>query len=217
MNWFTEHYIEIFGAITGIIYVFLEIKQNIWLWPLGIVTSAVYIYVFYNTGFYADMGLQWYYLFISIYGWIVWAKGRGHGAGSKECEERGKNGEEANGDRQSVEDNKFRIINVRQKQALWLVLITVVLFAGIWFVLASFTDSTIPGWDAFTTALSITATWMLARKIIEHWYLWMIVNVVSIGLYIYKGLYPTVVLFLVYGVMAIIGYLEWRKEIGWKE
>ena len=76
-----------------------------------------------------------------------------------------------------------------------------------------FTDSTIPGWDAFTTALSVSATWMLARKILEHWYLWIIVNIVSIGLYVHKGLYPTVVLFTVYAIMAFIGLYEWRKAM----
>ncbi len=95
-------------------------------------------------------------------------------------------------------------------------MITGFLFVGIWYILTRFTDSTIPGWDAFTTALSITATWMLARKIIEHWYIWIIVNTVSIGLYIYKGLYPTVILFIVYALMAVVGYIEWRKEILWK-
>ncbi len=85
MSWLQEHFIEIFGAITGIIYVFLEIKRNIWLWPLGIVSSAIYIYVFYQSGFYADMGLQWYYLFISVYGWIIWSRGKKiENAGSRE-------------------------------------------------------------------------------------------------------------------------------------
>ena len=92
-----------------------------------------------------------------------------------------------------------------------LIITFVIIFAGIWFVLERFTDSTIPGWDAFTTALSIVATWMLAHKIIEHWYLWMIVNVVSIGLYLYKGLYPTVILFIVYAIMAFVGLREWNR------
>lgn len=197
MDWLNQHYIEIFGAASGIIYVFLEIRQNIWLWPLGIVTSALYIWIFYNSGFYADMGLQWYYLFISIYGWILWSKvkykseGRGEG-----------------------ESNRMLVISrVTLRLAILLLFVSLSLFVGIWFVLDSFTDSTIPGWDAFTTALSIVATWMLARKILEHWFIWVLVNIVSVGLYIYKGLYPTVVLFIVYATMAIVGYFEWRKEM----
>lgn len=194
LAWIAEHFIEIFGAIAGIIYVYLEIKQNIWLWPLGIVTSAIYIYVFYDSKFYADMGLQWYYLFISIYGWILWTE-----KGAKR-----------------LKSKALKVTNVNYRLAILLGSITLILFFVIWFILSRFTDSPVPGWDAFTTALSITATWMLARKIIEHWYLWILVNTVSVGLYIYRGLYPTVVLFVVYAIMALVGYFEWRKKILWK-
>lgn len=202
ITWIQDHYIEIFGAITGIIYVFLEIKRNIWLWPLGILTSAVYIYVFYDSKFYADMGLQWYYLFISVYGWIIWSRGKKiENAGSRE---------QGAG---SKEEKEIVISNIKYRQIAVLSLITGFLFVGIWFILDRFTDSTIPGWDAFTTAISIVATWMLAHKILEHWILWIIADIVSVGLYIYKGLYPTVVLFVVYTVMAFIGYREWRNSM----
>ncbi|HSH52142.1 MAG TPA: nicotinamide riboside transporter PnuC, partial [Bacteroidales bacterium] len=97
--------------------------------------------------------------------------------------------------------------------SLYLVLATAVLFGIIAFILVNFTDSEIPYWDAFTTAGSFVATWMLARKIIEHWLIWIIVDAVSLGLYIYKGLYATVILFAVYTLLAIIGYIEWKKEL----
>ena len=79
-NWIATNYIEIFGAVAGIIYVFLEIRQNIWLWPVGIVTSAVYIYVFFTGKLYADMSLQGYYLAISLAGWYWWLRGSGRRA-----------------------------------------------------------------------------------------------------------------------------------------
>ena len=85
--------------------------------------------------------------------------------------------------------------------------------AVIAYILVNFTDSDIPYWDAFTTAFSITATWMLARKIIEHWLIWIVVDLVSAGLYIYKGLYPTTVLFLVFTILAIMAYVEWKKDL----
>ena len=92
-NWISNNFIEIFGAVTGIIYVFLEIRQTIWLWPVGIITSAVYIWVFFTSKFYADMSLQGYYLVISILGWYWWAKGTGQkkegGEGEKGEERRG--------------------------------------------------------------------------------------------------------------------------------
>ncbi len=191
MNWLADHYIEVFGALTGIIYVILEIRQSIWLWPLGLITSALYVWVFFTNKFYADMGLQSYYVLISIYGWYWWLRG----------------GEKYNTD-------SLPVTRISLKLAGILVFVFILLFAGIWYILLNYTDSPVPLGDAFTTALSIVATWMLARKIIEHWILWVIADLVSMGLYIYKGLYPTVILFAVYTLMAVIGYREWRKTMG---
>ena len=86
-------------------------------------------------------------------------------------------------------------------------------WAGIWYVLSHYTDSEVPLGDAFTTALAVVATWMLAHKYIEHWHLWVVANIVSVALYLYKGLYPTVILYLVYTGMAVYGYLEWKKDL----
>jgi len=86
-------------------------------------------------------------------------------------------------------------------------------FSLIYYVLDRYTDSSVPLGDSFTTALAIVATWMLTRKIIEQWFLWIIANVVSIALYIYKGLYPTVILYAVYAGMAVYGYLEWKRSM----
>ncbi len=190
MDWLADHYIEVFGAVTGILYVILEIKQNIWLWPLGLITSGIYVYVFFTSKFYADMGLQTYYLVISVYGWYWWLRG-----GRKS------------------EADALPVSRVSMSLSAVLLFVFLVLFVGIWFILDNYTDSPVPVGDAFTTALSIVATWMLARKIIEHWLLWVIADFVSMGLYIYKGLYPTVILFTVYTVMAVIGYREWRKTM----
>ncbi|HNS31272.1 MAG TPA: nicotinamide riboside transporter PnuC [Tenuifilaceae bacterium] len=190
INWIAQHNIEILGAVTGLIYLYLEIKEKVWLWPLGIITSAFYIYIFFVSKFYADMSLQVYYLVISIYGWWYWLRG-----GVKDDEE------------------ALPVTRTRKKTALLLVPITVALFALIAFVLVRFTDSPVPYGDAFTTALSITATWMLTRKMIEMWWLWMVINSVSLGLYIYKELYPTSVLFFFYFAMSIVGYVQWKKSM----
>ncbi|QKG80533.1 nicotinamide riboside transporter PnuC [Tenuifilum thalassicum] len=189
MSWISNNYIELIGAITGLIYLYLEIKQKVWLWPLGILTSAFYIYIFYVSKFYADMGLQWYYLIISIYGWYHWLFGGN--ANSK---------------------NSLPVTNTPKRFVVPLVVASAVLFVLIRFVLTTYTDSPVPTGDAFTTALSITATWMLARKYIEHWWIWVVVNSVSLILYIYKGLYPTSVLFLFYTIMSFVGYSQWKNE-----
>jgi nicotinamide mononucleotide transporter len=189
MQWIINHEVEIAGVVFSLLYLWLSIRRNILLWPVGIVSAILYIIVFYRSRFYADMGLNVYYFFISIYGWITWSG-------------------ITTGDRGSL--------NVSRSSArLWLILspLTLFFFIIIGFFLQRFTDSPIPFWDAFTTALSITATWMLTRKILEHWLIWIIVDLVSMGLYIYRGLYPTSLLFLVYTIIAIIGFFEWKKAL----
>lgn len=183
-------WIEIFGVVTGILYVILEVKQNRLLWPLGIITSAAYIYIFFSGKFYADMGLQVYYVLISIYGWYYWSRG---GARATKGE--------------------LPVVRINRQQFILLLLTFAFSWLGIYIVLVRFTDSTVPLGDSFTTALAIVATWMLTRKIIEQWFLWIIANIVSIGLYIYKGLYPTVILYVVYAGMAIYGYMEWKRSM----
>ncbi len=226
-NWISDNYIEIFGAITGIIYVFLEIRQSIWLWPVGIVTSAVYILVFFTSKFYADMSLQGYYLVISGMGWYWWVKGAGRRAGGTGLraqdagrndvgeEESGRKGDFETGDRKPETEEKTGLFvrRLKRKTGLILAAVFVFLYTGIWLVLTKLTDSPVPEWDSFITSLSIIATWMLARKKYEHWYLWIIVNFVSAVLFAIRGLYPTVVLYLVYGIMSFVGLTAWKKTI----
>ncbi|MFP4058953.1 MAG: nicotinamide riboside transporter PnuC [Bacteroidales bacterium] len=189
-SWISGNYIELFGAASGLVYIILSIRQNIWLWPLGFITSAIYIYVFYLTRFYADMGLQFYYLFISIYGWIYWRKGN-----SKD---------------KITSETKIARLNI--KAFLVYLFINAILFVFIAYILIHYTDSDLPWWDSFTTSTSIIATYMLARKVLEHWILWIIVDSVSAGLYLYKDLYPTVVLFIIYTILAIMGFFEWKRD-----
>ncbi|MCB8994841.1 MAG: nicotinamide mononucleotide transporter [Bacteroidales bacterium] len=185
---YSELFIEILGVVTGLIYLYFSIKQNIWLWPWGIVTSLLYIVVFFQTKFYADMSLQIYYFGISIYGWYFWLRG---------------------GDKDKP---GLPVIRIRPVGWIFIVLIVLALTLISGFILRDFTDSPLPFWDAFTTAGSVVATWMLARKYLEHWLIWIVVDLVSIGTYISKGLFPTILLFTVYTAMAVYGYFEWKKE-----
>jgi len=200
-SWISDHWLEIFGALAGVLYVLLEIRQSIWLWPVGIVTSAVYIVVFFSSKFYADMSLQIYYVIISFYGFYVWTVGSGT----------------INGNQPVVPAEPAPVIlevsRTPRVSLIPLVLIYIALHGVMWYILSTFTDSPVAGWDSFTTALSVIAMWMLARKYIEHWILWVIVNLVSMILYIYKGLYPTTILFLIYTVMAVVGYKKWSTTL----
>jgi len=212
-DWISNNWIEIFGAITGIIYVFLEIRQNIWLWPVGIITSAVYIIVFFTSKFYADMSLQVYYLVISCVGWYWWVKGGGHRAQGTGLEE-GKGRRDNNSPLEGGEgDVKLKVTHLKLKTCIILTVILIFLYFLLWFALSKLTDSPVPEWDSFITSLSIIATWMLARKIYEHWFLWIVVNSASIILFVTRGLYPTVILYSVYLVMSFTGLKVWKKSI----
>jgi len=187
--WVQDHLIEILGALFGLLYLYLSIRQNILLWPVGLLTSLMYTLVFFQSRLYADMSLQVYYIIISIYGWYYWIIHR-----------------------KKSEKNIVSIKRISRNLFVVLLLISAILWLIISFILIKYTDADLPILDAFTTALSITATWMLAKKYLEHWLFWVVIDAVSTGLYIYKGLYPTVILFIVYTTLAITGYLEWKKS-----
>jgi nicotinamide mononucleotide transporter len=209
-DWIRNSYIELFGAVTGVVYVFLEIRQNTWLWPVGITTSAFYIAVFFAGKLYADMSLQVYYLAVSFFGWSWWLRGRA-------LEKNNKNsaliGLADGGNGKSNSRVRLPVTRLKMKTALKLSLIFAISFPGVWFVLDRFTDSLFPGWDSLITSLSVIATWMLARKIFEHWYIWIIVNSVSVILFITRGWYPTVILYIVYFTMSFAGLNAWKKSL----
>lgn len=186
-----EHWLEYFGVLTGLTYLVLEIRQHRAMWVVGFMTSLVYVFVFFFSKFYADMGLNVYYVGISVYGFWQWRREGAAGSGE-------------------VAEVVYRHLTWRT--GIGLVWLTVGLYGGLFWVLSRFTDSPVPAGDAFTTALSVTATWMLAKRILEHWWLWVVINLVSAGLYYYRGLYPTCFLFVCYGVLAIVGWMNWKKK-----
>jgi nicotinamide mononucleotide transporter len=136
------------------------------------------------------MSLQVYYLLISIYGWLNWSKGK-RNSGS----------------------NKLPVTRVSLRMVVILLIIFIILWISIAFLLIHLTNSDVPWGDAFTTAASIIATWMLARKILEHWIIWVVVDSVSAGLYLYKNMYPTVLLYFIFTVIAVVGYYKWKKDL----
>ena len=191
LDWIIQHYFELLAAALGFIAIFLQIKQNVWYWFVSIIMVTMYIYIYIGAKLYADMSLQVYYLFISFYGWYAWLYGNTKDDQNKE----------------------LRVSSSPKKIIRNLTVITIILFFAIAWFLIRFTNSDLPYWDSFTTALSFVATWMLARKKIENWLIWVVVDAVSVAIYIYKGLYPTAVLFLCLTFLAIVGYLKWKKEL----
>ena len=190
ISWFSGNYVEVLGVITSLVYLYFSVRQIIWLWPFGIISSALFILIFFNGKFYADMGLQVYYVGVSIYGWIYWSRG----------------GISRN------EKSSLPVCRISSQLALVLSVTGIVIMLGIVYILKNFTDSDVPWGDGFTTAGSIVATWMLARKVLEHWLVWIFVDSVAAGLYFYKGLYPSFLLYLIFTIIAVIGYFQWKRS-----
>ena len=179
---------EILGFVLGFLYLWLELRASIYLWVVGAIMPAVYAVVYFEAGLYADGGIQIYYILAAVYGWWAWAFSKG-------------------------EKKESPISSMPLRCYLPLVLVALICFGALAVLLLHFTDSTVPYSDAFTTALSIAAMWMLSRKYVEQWLVWCFVDVLYVFLYIYKDLYFTAVLYAVYALTAAHGYFDWKRRI----
>src|SRR5687767_7124319 len=181
------HRWEILAVVFGIISVYLSTRENIWSWPTAIVNVSLYFVVFYEAKLYADMGLQVVYLALSVYGWYEWLYG-------------GENRTE------------LHVSRVSRPLAVRLAVIGVVTAATLGTLLARFTDAALPYLDSATTSTSLVAQWMMTRKIVESWAVWVAVDVVYVGMFFYKELYLTAGLYTVFLVLAVIGYRQWKQS-----
>ena len=187
--------IEITGALFALLYLWLEIRQRAALWVVGIISSAFYVVIFYQGKFYADMALNGYYILAGIYGLWLWRRG--------------------NTRRRQPQDaaTALAVFRTTLTQAMILAGIAAALAVVFTCVLRQFTDSPVPFGDALTTALSVVAMWMLAHKLIEQWFVWLAVNMISTGLYLWRGLEPTAILYFIYSIASVIGYFQWKKNL----
>lgn len=176
--------LEIFGAIFGFLAVYFTIKENIWCWYFGLIQVTVFCFVFYTAKLYSDMILHVIYIFLQIYGWYNWKYG---------------------GNNQSTLH-----ITLAKNKWLWTSL-TIILSFFLGYIMETKTDASYPYPDAFITIASLAAQYLLIKKVLASWLFWIVVDVVAITVYFYKGLYFTTILYLLFLVMAIIGYLEWKK------
>ena len=189
---FLMEYLEIIGTFVGLVYLWLEYHASIYLWVASVVMPIVYTFIFFDAGLYADMGIQIYYVLASIYGFICWKW--------TITRKNNKNSEE-----------KLKITHAPRRLITPISVISIALTIVIAYILIVFTDSNVPWWDSFTTSLSIVAMWMMARKYIEQWWTWLVVDVVSAGIYLYKELYFTAGLYALYAVIAYFGYKKWKE------
>lgn len=190
--YYIMEYLEIIGSIVGLIYLWLEYHASIYLWVASIVMPLIYIFIYHDAGLYADMGINIYYVFASIYGIICWHWGVSH-----------KNKKDAR--------TPLKITTTPISHITPLSIISILLTFAIAYILITFTDSNVPWCDSVTTSLSIVAMWMMARKYIEQWWVWIVVDVISAGLYVYKELFFTAGLYALYAIIAYFGYKKWKE------
>jgi len=181
-------WIEVAATVFGLLCVWLTIRQNIWCWPTGLVQVLLFIVIFYEVKLYSDLILHVIYVVMQLYGWHHWL----HGG----------------------RDRATLIVTGQSRSAVltW-VAVTICGTVGWGYAMASFTDAAVPYGDAFTTVASLVAQWLMARKKIESWFFWIAVDVVAIGVYLYKALYVTSGLYAVFLVMATAGYFAWTKSL----
>ena len=180
------HWLDIVTTVLGLAYILLEYRASIWMWAVGFAMQALGIVLYYQKGLYADCGMEFYYLAMTVYGYWKWI----HGTASKEA---------------------LPIRHFPRKLVFpWIVIIAVV-WGLIYWLLITFTNSNVPLADSFTTALSIVGIWALAHKYLEQWFIWIAVDVVTCILYFYKDIPFKASLYAIYVVIAIMGWWKWRK------
>jgi nicotinamide mononucleotide transporter len=185
--WLSLNYIEVIGALTGIIGVWLTARQIIWCWPIALINVVIYTYVFYISKLYADFGLQLFYFFMTIYGWYNWLYG-------------------------SKDHHELPISSITLKALFFFFLIGMPSVFIVGYLLKNYSDASYPYWDSFVGVWGIIGTYLMAKKIIEHWILWIIVDIICVGIYFFKGLYATTILYFIFAILAFYGLSNWRKH-----
>lgn len=192
IQWLRGNYLELAGTLTGLLYIYYTIKKKNRLWIYGIISSALYVYVFYHSGIYAYTLLYVYYVVIGIYGLYNWTRKTKTGTGKREF---------------------LPVKRIGPLKTAMYALASLVLSVILFILIRSFGLTDAGYTDSFLAASSILATWMLTQKYLEHWLLWIVIDVLSMAFMIYKGLFPSSLLFLAYTLLAIRGYFEWKKEM----
>jgi nicotinamide mononucleotide transporter len=182
-------WLEWCGVFTGTLCVWLAAKNNIFNWPIAIVSVIIYIFIFYDSKLYADMGLQVYFFLMNAYGWYFWTKNR------------------------DKADAQTPVSMMTRKESILSVIGVSFFTIALGFILRNNTDAAFPFIDSFCTACSLIAQVFLARKVLQNWLIWIFVDIIYVGIYISKELYPTAIMYALYVYIAWMGYREWKKTL----
>ncbi len=183
---YTTTWIELIAVLLGIVMVFFTIAEQHWGWLFAILSSALYFLIFWNSRLYGDALLQLLFIALAAWGWWLWLRG--------------------------TETASLRITQLTSRQRLQAVLTGLVLWGLTGSVLLNFTDTDVPWWDAFPTAFSLVGQYLLAYKRVENWCAWLLVNVVAIGLFAWKELWLTTVLYIVFALLSVVGWRAWQQR-----
>jgi nicotinamide mononucleotide transporter len=185
---FQTSYLELIAVASGLICVWFMKKESLLAFPFGIVNVLIYVYLFFVAKLYANAGINGFFFIMSVYGWYNWT-------------------------RKDHNDDRIHISRCSWTELLMNFLAIIFFFIIIRIVLVRYTQSQIPTWDAATTAVYILAQWMLSRKKIENWILWISADTVMIGLCAWEGLYFSSFQYLVFTIIAVLGFREWRTKL----
>jgi len=187
-NVLNTSWLEVVAVVFGILSVWFARKENIWVYPTGILNVLIYVYLCFYAGLYADMAINAFYFVMSVFGWYNWS-------------------------RRDENMQHVPISSLSLMQWIFYILLITVAFGTIYYVLSHYTNSTVPVFDSFTTSLFIAGMWLMAIKKIENWLLWIAGDMLVIPLFSMKGLVFTSVQYIVFLVLAVMGYIEWRKRL----
>lgn len=180
---------EMLAVFLSVSYILLAIKQNLWSWVAAFFSTLIYSILFFDASLLMDSALNIFYLVMAVYGWYSWKYGN----------------IKAQNEQLKITTygitNNFKVIGI-------LILISIVLG----YIMANYTSADFAYLDTFTTVFAVFATYMLAKKVLENWIYWVVIDTVSIYIYIQKGFYLTAVLFAIYTVLACVAYIQWKKE-----
>lgn len=184
------HWLDIVTTVLGLVYIWLEYRANIALWIVGIIMPALDIYLYWSHGLYADSAMAVYYTGAAFYGYAVWRFGK---------------------KREQKAEEELPITHFRKRLILPTTLCFLIAWAAIYWALVRYTNSNVPVTDSFINALSFIGLWALARKYLEQWIVWIVVDAFCAVLYAYKGIPFKAGLYALYVVIAVMGYFKWRR------
>ncbi|MEI6488279.1 MAG: nicotinamide riboside transporter PnuC [Bacteroidota bacterium] len=181
-------YMEWFIFASAMVYVILAAIENVWCWLFGILSSFLSIYLCFSGKLFLESILQVFYVIIGIYGWYQWLYG-------------------------SKERTEITIVSFPLLRFVYLIIIGCLLWIPLGYIAQRYSTQAMPYLDAFITSFSIIATWMTAKKIIQNWLFWLIIDASAILLYAYRGFHLIALLYIIYTFLALVGYFQWRKKI----